>query len=502
MTVLLAGVSVLLACTQAAAAPGSAPPSAACCLHEELAQKRGVIWTGADTIMTIERLAAYAAPILWFSPDEPLLKLRRTKGEARGREILIPEPFPFEDDPGGPVVYYRVRRILLRTDAPGGGAFVESPDLRGESRVDLAKISGIDLDFFFYYSKDFGGGTHVHDVESVETRLAVAQRPGCGECPWVLGLLQATGKAHGIQWYDNTLAVDGATSLPAHVLVEEGKHASCTDRNADGYYTPGFDVTERVNDAWGVRDTLGTGTFFTGQYQSWMTKVRSEDTRVFPPLPADSPLREPLTRDGLYSPDNAVYVLRPYPSPERAAPDLKPYIADKGDPGWPEVAPDNDAERFETWLRDESFAKSWALSFRADGDLGLSLAFPLLIFKNVQDPLSGGWLVNRVYFKDTDLRDFGWLLHYTGSASRWVDGYVAAGWERDVVDEADGSTRARNLFVTETGVKLRVNIHHTPLRFLAKLGTDFWGLRVGIRMVDLWDFDRIGYVLEFGAGSW
>ena len=41
-----------------------------------------------------------------------------------------------------------------------------------------------------------------------------------------------------------------------------------------------------------------------------------------------------------------------------------------------------------------------------------------------------------------------------------------------------------------------------PLKFLAKLGTDFWGLRVGIRTVDLWDFDQIGYVLEFGAGSW
>ena len=132
----------------------------------------------------------------------------------------------------------------------------------------------------------------------------------------------------------------------------------------------------------------------------------------------------------------------------------------------------------------------------------MSLAFPLLIVKNVQEPLGGGWLVDRLYLKDTKLRDFGWLLHYTSSASRWVDGYVAAGWERDVVDLAEGGTRVRNLFVTETGIKLRVNIHHTPLKLLAKLGTDFWGLRVGIRTVDLWDFDQIGYVVEFGAGSW
>ncbi|MFI4944359.1 MAG: hypothetical protein ACHP85_13920 [Burkholderiales bacterium] len=498
VVVLLAGSGAMRA---AAETPVSALPAADCCRHEELAEKYGVIWTGMSQTMTIERLAAYAAPVLWFSPDEPLLKLHRRQGSARGKEILIPEPFPFEADPGVPVAYYRVRRILQRIDEPGAGTYVVDSDLRGNSLIDLGKIVGIDLDFFFYYSKDFGGGTHVHDVESVETRIAVARSPGCQDCPWVLGLVRATGKAHGIQWYDNTLTVDGSTILPVHILVEEGKHASCTDRNADGYYTPGFDVTERVNDAWGVRDTLGSGTFFTGHYQSWMTKVRSEETRVFPPLPEDSPLRESLSREGEYAPDNAVYVLRPYPGPEHAAPDLKPYIADKGDPNWPQLV-DTDLERFERWLADESFAKSWALSFRADGDLGLSLAFPLLIVKNVQDPLAGGWLVNRVYLKDTKLRDFGWLLHYAKSASRWVDGYFALGWEHDVVDVAEGGTRARNVFVTETGVKLRVNIHHTPLKLLAKLGTDFWGLRVGIRTVDLWDFDQIGYVIEFGAGSW
>jgi len=104
------------------------------------------------------------------------------------------------------------------------------------------------------------------------------------------------------------------------------------------------------------------------------------------------------------------------------------------------------------------------VSFRADGDLGVSLPFPLLIFKNVQVGLSGGWLVNRIYLKDKDLRNFGWMVHYTGSASRWVDGYVAAGWEYDVVDTDPGHTRARNLFVTENGIKLRVNIHHTPMK--------------------------------------
>jgi hypothetical protein len=209
-------LGVLLAATAAPSAladtPRSAPTDADCCRHEELAETYGVIWTGTDQTMTIERLAAYAAPVLWFSPDEPLLKLRRRQGSAKGKEIVMPEPFPFESDPGSPVAYYRVRRILQRIDEPGAGTYVVNPDLRGQSVVDLGKIAGIDLDFFFYYSKDFGGGTHVHDVESVETRLAVARSPGCQECPWVLGLVRATGKAHGIQWYDTRSAWTGRRS--------------------------------------------------------------------------------------------------------------------------------------------------------------------------------------------------------------------------------------------------------------------------------------------------
>jgi hypothetical protein len=480
------------------------PPTAECCQQPDLADRYGIIWTGADHEMTVERLAAYAAPVVWFSPDEPLLKIGQEGGrKAKGKDILIPEPFPFEESPGKPVVYYRLRRILQRQDEPGAGTYTEDAEGRGQSVIDLRKVGGIDLDFFFYYSMDIGGGAHEHDVEYIETRLAVGRTPGCAECPYAIGLMKVTGKAHGIQWYDNSLTVDETTHLPIHVFSEEGKHASCTDRNADGYFTPGYDVTERVNDAWGVRDTLGTGTFFTGNYQSWMTKVRADDTRVFPPLPEDSPLRIEHSWDGVYAPDNAIYVLRPYPRPEPATPDLKPYIADKGDPDWPEVVPDTDLKKFETWLGDESWAKSWAVALRADGDVGVSLAFPLLIFKNVQDPLGGGWFVNRIYFKDKDLRDFGWMVHYTGSASRWIDGYLSAGWEYDVVDtDAMGGTRARNLFVTETGFKLRVNIHHTPAKFLAELGTDFWGLRVGIRTVDIWNFDQIGYVIEFGGGSW
>ena len=46
----------------------------------------------------------------------------------------------------------------------------------------------------------------------------------------------------------------------------------------------GYDVTERVNDAWGVRDSLGQGVLLSSGYASEMTKPRRPTTRLLPPV--------------------------------------------------------------------------------------------------------------------------------------------------------------------------------------------------------------------------
>ena len=74
-----------------------------CC---DLEGVQGVVWYGLDSTMTIQKFAEACAPILWFSPDEPLLM------DAEGKEIRIPEAFPFESTPDAPVVYYRLRRVI------------------------------------------------------------------------------------------------------------------------------------------------------------------------------------------------------------------------------------------------------------------------------------------------------------------------------------------------------------------------------------------------------
>ena len=465
-----------------------------CCDFSEVP---GVIWVGNDPVMTVRELAAYCGPVLWFSPDEPLLN------GAQGVGIRIPEPLFFEEPADSAIVYYRVRTILVRRDAEGEAFTPDSYD-ENQSILNLENITGFDLDYFFYYHKEGGSYGHKHDTEAAYFKVAVWKRDNCPDCRYALIVTRAIGKAHGLNWYDNTLDVDTQTVFPMTLLVEEGKHASCTDKNADGYYTPGYDVNKRVNDAWGVRDVMGAGYMFTGGFQSWMAKVRREEHRVFPPLPDDSPLREKYLVDGLYAPENAKYVLRPMPAAAFHDPELRHFLSDKGDPDWPAVEVLDEFKQFQRWVQAERWVKSLAVAFRYDGDAGLSFSFPLFVVKHFEDPLAGGFLVHRMYLKDNDFRDFGWMLNYTLSASRWIDGYFAGGVEWDVVDLPEGvetPTARESNFVFETGIKFRVSLAGSPLKFLTVL-TDYWGVRFGVKSTGAFDINRLAFVIEIGAGAW
>ncbi len=457
---------------------------------------QAIVWNGKDPMMSIARLAAYCGPVLWFSPDEPLLM------ERSGKDITIPEAFPFEPAGGTPVVYYRVRSLQIRGEGAEKAAYRPDSLDRGGSVLDLRYVAGIDLDFFFYYPSEAGLGVHKHDVESAQFQIVVWRRKQCEAAPYHIVVSRVIGKAHGIQWYDNTLGVDEYTRFPMHLMSEEGKHASCTDKNADGYFTPGYDVNRRINDAWGVRDVIRGGTLFTGGFESWMAKVRKPEHRVFPPLPEDSPLRGRHSRGGVYAAANAIYELRPFPSAEKAEPALVHFIADKGSPDWPDQIRPQSLKQYASWLDRESFAKSISAALYMDGNYGLSVSFPFFVVKNLEDPMAGGFVTQRMTFSDKGLRDFTWMANYSSSASRWIDSYIAGGVEWDDEDDPSGSgTTTRSDVVIETGIKFRSTVQHTPLEFMSKL-TDFWGLRFGVRNNGFFEIDRLRYVIEIGAGVW
>ncbi len=475
---------------------------------------RGVVWQGHERQMTLTRFAEYSAPVYWFSPDEPTLE------GLRGKDIRMPAALPFQDQPERPVVYYQYNDIRKRSDVDAP-AFVPDSSDWGNSVIDLTSTILVNLKYLAYFPREEGIGGHLHDVEPAEYRIWVlpatwegfADNFGvtCDDANlYVMGVQRITGEAHGLEWFFNVLEVDEYTIFPMTLMVEEGKHAMCTDKNADGYYTPGFDVNRRINDAWGIRDIIRGGTLFSGGFEAWMAKVRRPEHRVFPPLPEDSPHRTEHIVDGVYAPNNAIYELRPFPAATEAGDDelLHEKMGEKEKVGWPEVSEVTSLKQASNWLDAGLVLKSFAISLRADGDLGFSFVFPFFIVKNMESSLTGGFLVHRMYLKDQGLRDFGWMIMYTPSASRWVDTYFAAGAEHDVEDvvppptDPDSSlTVGEWNFVMETGLKFRVNITKSPLKFLSFL-TEFMGFRAGIKNTGFFDIKNLTYVFEFGAGVW
>jgi len=465
-----------------------------------------VFWEGTKSMMYLEDLAAYCAPIFWFSPDEPELKTKS------GKDIRIPAAFPFEEQVDAPVVYYQVSEILALPET-GGKAFLHNPEEIGKSVIDLSKIASLNIDYNHYYRYEVGLGKHNHDTEQTQFKVFVyTYTDTLSISHYQLYLLQATAKAHALSWYDNIYKVDTENlnfelELPFHIMVEEGKHASVTDMNGDGYYTPGYDVNVRTNDAWGLRDVIRTGELFSSEFKAYMAKIRKPQHRVFPPLPADSPHRAKYMKDDKYAPENAVYQLRPMPAPEKALPDevLVHDMSGYYTVGWPEIEEVTSIKRFYDWWDTGNFIKSLAVAARVDNDQwGISFAFPLLIVKNVEAPLVGGWLVNRIYLQDHNWRDFGYNLLYTPSASRFLDPYFSLGVETDKYETVINgvTTLEKNTdFVFETGIKLRGNVKFSPLKFLSVMA-DLWGVRLGVKNRGFMDIKNLNYVFEIGAGVW
>ena len=469
----------------------------------------GIVWWGTEDEMTVERIASLAAPIYWFSPDEPLLR------GTEGRDIMMPEHLPFQDSASSPVVYYQLDEIV--TFEGQVGEFTLNPDDKGQSIVNFTYTGLMRMGYFAYYPSEAGLGAHQHDLEAAELKIAIMRsdltvlptitEARCDEPNYVMVVTRVIGKAHGIEFFWNISDVDAETKMPFTLLVEEGKHAVGTDKNGDGYFTPSYDVNVRVNDAWGTRDVISSGAVLQGGYQSWMTKVRFPEYRIFPPLPEDSPLREKLVRKRgaeNWETENAVYELRALPPSDLGAYDdhLHRFMKSKEVEDWPEETEKSDLEGFLAWNQDGTAKGSFAISALYDGDFGLAFVFPFFIVKNWEVSLSGGFVVHRMYIKDEGFRDFGWQATYMSSASRWFDTYFGAGVEVDQYDdpteEDPNHTDTRTDFVLETGFKFRANVE--AIKWLS-WATPFWGARFGIKNYGFANINRLTYVIEFGAGA-
>jgi hypothetical protein len=143
------------------------PPVRTC---EDLSRVFGLVWQGTTPTMTLQQLAAYAAPVFWLSPDEPTL------ARKMGSDIRVPAAMPFEPQAERPVVYYQLEEI---SGASGSAraTFQSHPSAKGDSVIDLRQASVLRLSYMTL-PIEAGVGEHTHDIEPTEVRLLIGTSTG------------------------------------------------------------------------------------------------------------------------------------------------------------------------------------------------------------------------------------------------------------------------------------------------------------------------------------
>ncbi len=511
----------------------------------------------SPTQLTVGALANAIAPVLWLSPDEPLLGSTRNLKAA-----VLPAPLPRRGGHANSMdrktVYYRLNQVRLRELSNTSKPRPDYRFLPGAEKwlLDLEHIYSLEFRFLFYYPFDVGFGQHPHDLEVVELQLTVHQKnsqwphsaaghsaAGTDVCQKV-AFSRIHGAAHGSDWYTNTLEVEETAVddvvLPIHVLVEEGKHASAPDRNADGWFTPGYDSTLNTNDAWGIRDTLRNNRLGSRGYRSENAKDRSARKLVIVHrkmtgiMRAGAADRASKLKGCLAYSESSLVVTPPTQCDEY---DLVEGAAPK-DHSWEYCRKETDVVQLPPVHKGlRSFLKKWDFCGRTTvkGPEGLGSWLAAHVFSGPEGPgkntrfdrltygytwrgvngessgghgvtvaggfgarvpFIGGWLVPRY----TILKSDGKATHaldalYAPSASRIVDWYLAFGVD-DLLGSNGAMTKETGVKMTEeAGVKLRFPSLGFPLNSMMSF-------RLGYRGPLHRSVSSGRWVFEAGFGGW
>jgi hypothetical protein len=509
-----------------------------------------IVWKAADGPFSLIKLVHHAAPIIWFSPDEPLTR----------SGLKLPQSLPSTlSRSNDHVVYFNIPRLLIRKHRRCV-AFNEASELvadlqlswedsDGDANFDappLGCLLEVKIRYFFYYESEVGVAAHANDFETLQINIAIEENGKTYRCGVKDGLYCAIvtgvfGSAHGVAWYTNGLNVSANldTLLPLTILVEEGKHATAPDRNGDGVYTPGFDVDIHPNDAWGIRDTLRTRWLQGPGFSGDMAKRREPKDRVFPPEPNPRLAGEWRKRDGLsgdlkptyklvHMRDSAVDnsgkaeskyciansdrpVIPPMPVEKKCRPgfeckDLRGLLASqegcrvtriltygkalKLRGFFARVNAGGTHDEFLTWSK--FFLERWTPALRISGG-SQSLSWVPPLAWNV--PGLDGWVSVRwrikQKFADEGAREEPLDLLYSLSASRYFSLYSAIG--RDKLPALDISHPNEKRIALEAGFKWRFSPPYVPV---------FLGTRIGVRTVDPGNLRYSRLIFEIGGGSW
>lgn len=430
----------------------------------------GLIWYGKQSGLKLADVASIAAPVLWFSSDEPLI----LQGER-----ALPQVHPCDAPASGAIVYYQVTRIKLRS-----GVRVGWPPHNDPFFVD--HVDSFTLRYHFYFSRHFGSDERAHDLSAADLDVAIDHLPDGANR---IRITRVAGLVRGTEWYANELSVEAGTRFPITIMIEQGTHATAPDRNADGLFTVGHDINRRTGDAWGIRD-FEAGVLMAGRFDVSMFKARQRGYRMLPPY-VDRNAVDGTPMSSVSTSPSVTNELGRYDL--RAASDVPPCNTLPAD-----------HRTLRLLMRDQRFGPEFE-----------PVQYPSKLMKDVKRPFSGtDPLIRNVSFrKDRTMGGAilfrGFNFHdgslmprltffprrvtidglYTPSGARAMSWYVAAGAEYD-----DGNWT----FASETGLKLRARI--APRRYT--LGAEFIGFRVGIRGSG-WDrITPIRWILEVGLGGW
>ena len=472
--------------------------------------KDGVVWNDSQTSPTLEDLAKAAAPVLWFSPDEFLLKENR----------LAPAAL---DQGEQRAVYYRAARIRTSGDAYRDW---KNCLTRPSCRV-TSDVSELTIRFMFYYPEDRGFGPHQHDVEVADVRFVIAPSASGSRAH----IAYVAGAAHGVGWYTNEFAIDNSDGvmLPLHLFVEEGKHATAPDHDGDGVYDPRRDVNQLPFDAWGVRDTAPFSFRMGSGFDPSMFKTRRPETQVWPEhnVPAGRAVPTYRLVHALSSNfcesrrDEWTIAKTPLQRLDKAD-QLLGFLEDKDFCEGPHQPSKN--EGWPVWLGGTiirpfgGIMERLSLAYRFDqGRSGFAMGGPLF-----RIPRFDGWLVARLnmMFENGAATTPGlagtvWEGHtisdgvvqsdlfYTRSAGRLLDWYAAIGMDsrgiRETISGSNIIVDDQKMANIEGGVHVRFPL---PDLWKRRLHVPFVGARVGVRTEPRHASRQTRMVFEFGLGAW
>src|SRR5262249_54551263 len=157
-------------------------------------------------------IAETVAPVLWLSPNEPVLLPLRPEEIDPAKDYPLPRNFITDSAACNGsstcrIVYWKPSRIAVschdaRTCKQNVNTLAKTSSQWDQPLSEISKdlpdqLQRVDVEYYFYYPNEVGLGHHVHDFETTLVQVNVCKTD---EMVYLQGA-KAGGSSHGVGWY-------------------------------------------------------------------------------------------------------------------------------------------------------------------------------------------------------------------------------------------------------------------------------------------------------------